>query len=191
MPLPLVLDFSAVEFTDEQFVQFCSDNHGLRIELSAERELIVMPPANPNTGSKNHYISGELYIWSKQDGTGLGFDSSSGFTLPNGAVRAPDASWMSREKWDALPQEDRNGFSHIVPDFVVELRSPSDTLAMLQDKMEEYINNGVRMGWLIDPLQRRVHIYRPGQAAEILENPETISGNPVLAGFALNIQEIW
>lgn len=191
LPTPLVLDFRAVEMTDEQFVQFCADNAELRIELTAERELVVMPPANPNTGWKNGTIFGDLYLWGKQDGTGLSFDSSTGFTLPNGAVRSPDASWMSRDRWEAIPEAERNRFSHIAPDFVVELRSPSDSLYMLQTKMEEYIENGVRLGWLIDPFQRRVHVYRPGQTAEILEDPETVSGESVLPGFTFDPQEIW
>lgn len=188
---PLVLDFSAVEMTDDQLVKFCADNGDLRIELTAERKLIVMPPANPETSSKNYSINGELYVWSKQDGTGVGFESSAGFTLPNGAVRSPDASWMSKERWEAVPEDDKRRFSHVAPDFVAELRSPSDSLAILQNKMEEYIENGVRLGWLIDPFQRQVHIYRPGQTVEVLEYPASVSGESVLPGFVLNLQEIW
>ena len=191
LPYLLVLNFRAIKMTDEQLVQFCADNRELRIELTAERELIIMPPANMTTGWQNNAISGELYIWAKQDGTGLSFDSSTGCTLPNGAMRSPDASWIARERWDALPDSEKYIFSHIVPDFVVELRSPSDTLRMLQAKMEEYIENGVRLGWLIDPQQRRVYVYRPGQPVGVLENPETVSGDPVLPGFVLNLQEIW
>jgi len=188
---PLVLDFSAVEMTDDQLVKFCADNGDLRIELTAERKLIVMPPADPETSSKNYSINGELYVWSKQDGTGVGFESSAGFTLPNGAVRSPDASWMSKERWEAVPEDDKLRFSHVAPDFVAELRSPSDSLAILQNKMEEYIENGVRLGWLIDPFQRQVHIYRPGQTVEVLEYPASVSGESVLPGFVLNLQEIW
>ena len=188
---PLVLDFSAVEMTDDQLVKFCADNGDLRIELTAERKLIVMPPANPETSSKNYSINGELYVWSKQDGTGVGFESSAGFTLPNGAVRSPDASWMSKERWEAVPEDDKLRFSHVAPDFVAELRSPSDSLAILQNKMEEYIENGVRLGWLIDPFQRQVHIYRLGQTVEVLEYPASVSGESVLPGFVLNLQEIW
>ena len=191
LPNSLALDFSAIEMTDEQFVQFCADNGDLRIELTAERKLIVMPPANPDTSSKNYSINGEVYVWSKQDGTGVGFDSSAGFTLPNGAVRSPDASWMSKERWEAVPEDDKLRFSHIAPDFVAELLSPSDSLRMLQAKMEEYIENGVRLGWLIDPFRRQVHIYRPGQTVEILESPASVSGESVLPGFVLNLQEIW
>lgn len=191
LPSPLVLDFSAVEMTDDQLVQFCADNGDLRIELTAEKELIVMPPANSTTGWENGIISGELYVWSKQDGTGLSFDSSTGFTFPNGAMRAPDASWIGRERWESLPDEDRRRFSHVAPDFVVELRSSSDSLRTLQDKMAEYIENGVRLGWLIDPFQQRVHVYRPGRDVEVLEAPETVSGENVLPGFVLSLQEIW
>ena len=191
LPLPLVLDFSAIEMTDEQLVQFCADNGELRIELTAERELIVMPPAFPISGMKNNAISAQIYIWSKQDGTGISFDSSAGFTFPNGAMRSPDASWIARERWDSLEEDELSKFTHIAPDFVVELRSHSDSPAMLQAKMAEYIENGVKLGWLIDPFQRQVHVYRPGQAVEILDEPETVSGDPFLPGFTLNLLEIW
>ena len=191
LPNPLALNIRAIEMTDDQLLQFCADNGDLRIELTAQKELIIMPPANPTTGLKNGEISGQLYIWSKQDGTGLCFDSSSGFTFPNGAMRSPDASWIARERWEALDEDDRHKFSHIAPDFVAELRSPSDRLPVAQAKMEEYIENGVRLGWLIDPTQRMVYIYRPGQPVETLENPETVSGEPVLPGFTLNLADIW
>ena len=191
LPWPLVLDFSSVAMTDDQFVKFCSDNRDLRIELTADRELIVMPPANPTSGSQNSSLSGELYIWTKGDGTGISFDSSTGFTFPNGSVRAPDASWILRERWESVPEGDRLRFSHIAPDFVVELRSASDSLAVLQAKMEEYIDNGVRLGWLIDPFDRTVHVYQAGQAVRLLENPDAVSGEPVLPGFILNLSEIW
>ncbi len=188
---PLVLNFSTIAMTDEQFVKFCADNGELRIELTAKRELIIMPPAFPTTGMKNNALSAQVYNWSKQDGTGLSFDSSAGFTFPNGAMRSPDASWIRRESWDALAKDELNKFSHIVPDFVAELRSDSDSLTTLQDKMAEYIENGVRLGWLIDPFQRRVHVYRPGKDVEVLENPETVSGEDVLPGFELSLQEVW
>ncbi len=191
LPVPLVLDFRAIEMTDDQLVRFCETNSELRIELTAEKELIIMPPASMTSGWQNGEMFGQLYIWSKQDGTGLSFDSSSGCTLPNGAMRAADASWILRERWETVPDDDRLRFSHIAPDFVAELRSPSDTLPMLQAKMAEYMENGVRLGWLIDPFLRQVHVYRPGQAVEILDDPETVSGDPVLPGFTLNLLEIW
>ena len=191
LPNPLALNFSAVEMTDEQFVKFCSDNRELRIELTAERELIIMPPANPKTSRKNFTTAGRFYIWSEQDGTGIAFDSSAGFTFPNGAMRSPDVSWLAKERWEALPEDERNKFAHIVPDFVVELLSPSDRLPSAQMKMEEYIENGVRLGWLIEPQQHRVYVYRPGQTAEALENPATVSGEAVLPGFVFNFHDIW
>ena len=191
LPTPLVLDFRAVPMTDDQLVQFCADNRELRIELTAEKELIIMPPANPTTGWENHRLNGQLYVWSERDGTGLGFDSSTGFTFPNGAMRTPDASWMLKERWNTVPESDRTRFSHIAPDFVAELRSPSDNLPTLQAKMQEYIANGVRLGWLIDPQLRRVYVYRPGRPVEMLENPATVSGEDVLPGFQLNVQQIW
>ena len=191
LPLPLVLDFSAIEMTDEQLVQFCADNGELRIELTADRELIVMPPAFPISGMKNNAISAQIYIWSKQSGTGISFDSSTGFTFPNGAMRSPDASWIARERWDSLEEDELSKFTHIAPDFVVELRSHTDSPAILHAKMAEYIENGVKLGWLIDPFQRQVHVYRPGQAVEILDDPKTVSGDPVLPGFTLNLLEIW
>ncbi len=191
LPNPLALNVKALEITSEQLLRFCADNRDLRFELTAKKELIVMPPANLDTSSKNYRIIGEFYIWSKQDGTGKGFDSSAGFTLPNGAVRSPDVAWVAGERWEALPEEERVKFSRLVPDFVLELRSPSDTLASLQRKMEEYIENGVRLGWLIDPLQQRVYVYRPGQPTETLENPAAVSGEEILPGFILNLGDIW
>ena len=191
LPSPLTLDFRAIEMTDDQLVQFCADNRELRIELTAKKELIIMPPTNMATGWQNVRLSTLICIWTEQDGTGLCFDSSTGFTLPNGAMRSADAAWIARERWESLDEADRHRFSHIVPDFVVELRSPTDRLATLQAKMAEYIENGVRLGWLIDPQQRRVYIYRPGQPAETLENPETVSGESVLPGFTLNLRDIW
>ena len=191
LPYRLVLDFRAIEMTGDQFVRFCADNRDLRFELTAEKELIVMPPANPDTGWRNGLLTARLVIWSQQDGSGLSFDSSTGFTFPNGAVRSPDASWVPSERWETLPRDERRRFSQLVPDFVLELRSPSDRLSDAQAKMAEYIDNGVRLGWLIDPDNRTVEIYRPGRDAERLEQPETVSGEAVLPGFELNLVEIW
>ena len=191
MPCPLVLDFHAIEMTDEQFAKFCADNGELRIELTARRELIVMPPAFPATGMKNNALSAQVYNWSKQDGTSISFDSSAGFTFPNGAMRSPDASWIARERWDALDEDELNKFTHIAPDFVVELRSHTDSLRALQAKLEEYIETGVHLGLLIDPRQRRVYVYRQGQPVDVLQDPETVSGETVLPGFVLNLQDIW
>ena len=150
-----------------------------------------MPPANMTTGWQNGKLFLRIGNWVEQDGSGLCFDSSAGFTLPNGAMRSADAAWITRERWEALDESERYRFSHIAPDFVAELRSPSDRLSTLQAKMAEYIDNGVRLGWLIDPQQRRVYIYRPGQPVAMLQNPETVSGEAVLPGFTLNLRDIW
>ena len=191
LPYRLVLDFRAIEMTGDQFVRFCADNRDLRFELTAEKELIVMPPANPDTGWRNGLLTARLVIWSQQDGSGLSFDSSTGFTFPNGAVRSPDSSWVSRERWEALSRDEKRRFSQLVPDFVLEIRSPSDRLPDLQAKMAEYIDNGVRLGWLIDCDARTVEVYRPGQEVERLDQPDAVSGGPVLPGFELNLVEIW
>ena len=150
-----------------------------------------MPPTGSETGWRNNEISYSLTAWTQQDGTGLAFDSSTGFTLPNGAKRSPDASWIRRERWNALTKDQRVGFAPLCPDFVVELRSPTDLLCILQDKMQEYIDNGARLGWLINPIDKQVYVYRPSQPVESLDNPATLSGDPVLPGFVLRVQELW
>ena len=190
-PYRLVLDFSALPMTDDQFLRFCADNEYLKLELSAQRELVIMPPGNPESGSQNSGLTALVYNWSKQDGTGVSFDSSSLFRLPNGAVRAPDASWMARDRWEAVPRSERRRIPDVVPESVMELRSPSDTLPDLQRKMTEYMDNGVRLGWLIDPDNKAVYVYRPGAAPQVLDDPTTVCGEAVLPGFDLNLQEIW
>ncbi len=191
LPSPLALDFRAINMTDEQFVQFCADNGELRFELTADNELIVLAPEGMSTSSRSALLLAQLVTWASQDRTGLSFGSSGGFTLPNGAVRSPDACWILRERWNALSDPEKDKFSHIVPEFVLELRSPSDRLADAQRKMVEYVENGVLLGWLIDPLTRSVYVYRPGQAAVRLEEPRTLSGEPVLRGFDLDLEGIW
>lgn len=191
---PIVLRLPPdVKFTDEQFLELCGLNDELRIEINARGELELMAPTFVSTGSKNFRIAIALGNWALEDGTGEGFDSSSGFTLPNGALRSPDASWVLRSRLAELPEPDRYKFSPICPDFVVELRSESDRLRDIQAKMEEYLANGARLGWLIDPLdsRHRVYIYRPGVDVEVLEGPETLSGDPELPGFVLEMQRIW
>ena len=190
--LPIVLKLSPViEMTDAEFLAFCEINHEARIERTAEGELEIMPPAGMYTGNRNSEISRQLGNWTRRDSTGISFDSSAGFTLPNGAVRAPDASWIPRSRLAELTTEDKRGFGHICPDFVVELRSRSDRLSVLRAKMDEYMENGVRLGWLIDPLDRRVYVYRPNSEVEILENPESVSADPELNGFTLELSDIW
>lgn len=177
--------------TTEQFYEFCQANRDLRIERTANGEVIVMPPAFSDTGNRNFKIAIQVGYWADKDGTGEGFDSSTGFTLPNGATRSPDVSWIKLERWNALTEKQKVSFAPICPDFVIELRSKSDTLKGLQAKMQEYIDNGALLGWLIDPQQRKVYIYRPEQEVEILDNPESVSGNPELPSFMLQMAKIW
>ncbi|MEL7314288.1 MAG: Uma2 family endonuclease [Cyanobacteria bacterium J06559_3] len=193
MPLPINLSSltNMSKMSDQQFYDFCRTNPDLRIERTADGEVIVMPPAFADTGNRNGRVFGQLYVWSEADGTGEVFDSSSGFTLPNGATRSPDAAWIVSERWNALQPEEQASFAPIAPDFVVELRSSSDTLASLQEKMVEYIANGVRLGLLVDRKKRQVHVYRPEQAPVILDNPEAISCDPEMSLFALKMARIW
>jgi Uma2 family endonuclease len=175
--------------TDEDFERICAENPDLRIELTSEGKMIIMLPVTPEGSSRNFKLTGRFAAWVEADGTGIGFDSSVGFTLPNGAKRSPDVSWMRRERWEALTPQQRDEFTRVCPDFVVELRSKTDRLKTLQKKMEEYMANGAQLGWLIDPLQKKVHIYRPG-AIEILNHPSAISGDPLLPGFTLSLDGI-
>jgi len=190
--VPLTIDLPAIEpMTQEQFYQFCLANRDLRIERTANGEVIIMSPAFSDTGNRNFKIAVQLGNWAEQDDTGETFDSSAGFTLPNGAIRSPDASWIKLERWNALTEEQKASFAPICPDFVIELRSSSDTLKGLQSKMQEYIDNGVSLGLLIDRKNRKVYIYRPDRELEILDNPEIVSGDPELPGFVLRMAKIW
>jgi Uma2 family endonuclease len=176
---------------DEQFYQFCLSNPELRIERSALGEITIVPPAFSDTGNRNLKISQQVANWADSDGTGEVFDSSAGFTLPNGATRSPDTSWILAARWNALTDEQKDSFAPIVPDFVIELRSASDTMKSLQEKMQEYIENGVRLGLLIDRKARKVYLYRSGQVPEILDNPDGVSYGPELVGFVLKMAKIW
>lgn len=190
--IPLTVNLPAIApMTHEQFYEFCLANRDLRIERTASGDVVIMPPAFSDTGNRNSKISQQLANWADQDETGESFDSSAGFTLPNGATRSPDASWIKLERWNALIEEQKTSFAPICPDFVIELRSSSDTLTSLQDKMKEYIANGTLLGWLIDRKNRTVHVYRPNQEPEILDNPETVSGDPELPEFVLRMAKIW
>ena len=181
----------ALQVTPEQFTALAAANRDLRLERTSQGELIVNPPAGWETGKRNSSITGQLYRWYEANETlGEIFDSSAGFTLPNGAIRSPDTSWVSRDRWEALTPEEKTTFPKICPDFVVELRSRSDQLKPLQEKMQEYLENGARLGWLIDPQNSRVEIYQTGKETEILENPTELSGEPVLPGFILNLTRI-
>ncbi len=185
------VNFKSIRLTAAQFEQLCSDNRDLRLELTFEGELIVMPPAGSKTGLRNARLNQRLANWADTDRTGVCFDSSTGFTLPNGAKYSPDSAWILRDRWDALTTEEQEGFAPLCPDFVIELRSPSDSLSRLQNKMQEYIENGARLAWLIDPLKRQVHIHRPDHDIEVLTDPEMVSGDPLLPGFRLQLTELW
>ncbi len=190
--IPVVLQLQpAIALTEDQFYEFCQLNRDFRIERNAMGELVIMPPTGSETDERNFNLVGQLWVWTKQDVTGVGFGSSGGFTLPNGAVRSPDAAWIKRDRWEAIPVEQRKRFAPICPEFVIELRSESDNLRILQDKMQEYIDNGTQLGWLIDRKQRRVFIYRPNIAVEVLDNPKTLYGEPLLPGFVLDLSQVW
>jgi len=178
-----------VDLTDAQFYRLCQANRDVRFERTAEGHLIVMPPTGWDTGERNLDIEGQLWMWNRQTQLGTAFNSSTGFTLPNGAIRSPDAAWVKRERMEAI-KPDPGKFLPLAPDFVVELRSPSDNLKLLQQKMQEYLDNGVRLGWLINPQDQSVEIYRPSQAVEVLESPTRLSGEDVLPGFTLDLSQI-
>jgi Uma2 family endonuclease len=179
------------KISDEDFFEFCQLNREWRIERTKGGDLIIMPPTGSKTGERNFKLTVKFGNWAERDGTGKGFDSSTGFTLPNGAERSPDLSWIRLERWNALTDDEQKRFAPICPDFVVELRSESDALEALKVKMEEYIENGAKLGWLIDPFEKNVYIYRQRAAVECLENPDTVSGEPLLTGFVLKMKAIW
>ncbi|MEG4857214.1 Uma2 family endonuclease [Microcoleus sp. K1-B6] len=172
--------------THEQFQQIAAVNRELRLERTATGELIVMPPTGSDTGKRNQDVSGQLWQWNPQTKLGVVFDSSTGFQLPNGADRSPDASWVKLELWQTLTPKEQEGFAPICPDFVVELRSKSDNM----EPLREYIANGARLGWLIDRKNQKVEIYRQNQDVEILDNPSTLSGEDVLPGFLLDLTDV-
>ncbi|MBD2080832.1 Uma2 family endonuclease [Leptolyngbya sp. FACHB-17] len=179
-----------LRLTDEQFFQLCQDNRDLQFERTAAGDIIIMPPTGSESGRRNSEITIQLGVWNKQTGLGEVFDSSSGFHLPNGADYAPDTAWVSRKRWDALTPEQKERFAPICPDVVIELRSKTDSLPKLQAKMREYVENGARLGWLLDRQNQRVEVYRPRKATEILQAPATISADDILPGFTLDLQKI-
>ncbi len=182
---------SAIELTDERFEQICQSNRDLRFERTSTGELVVMSPAGSDTGRQNSGLNGQLWLWNRQVRLGVIFDSSAGFTLPNGAIRSPDASWIKQERWDTLNASQKRKFAPICPDFVVELCSPSDRLVEVQAKIQEYLDNGTRLGWLIDPESKQVQIYRQNQTVEVQNAPNSLFGEDILPGFELDLQEIW
>lgn len=189
---PLVLYTRPVfEMSDELFFNFCQANREWHIERNAQGEILVMPPSGWETGAVNAYLNSCLTIWALVDRTGVASDSSTGFFLPNTAIRSPDAAWVRKSRLATLTPEQKKRFLPLCPDFAIELRSPSDHLKTLQDKMQEYIENGAQLGWLIDTQSRQVFIYRPDKAIECLENPSAVSGEPELPGFVLELTKIW
>ena len=189
---PLVLRLAPViEMSDEQFFELCHLNRDLRLERTSQGDLAIMPPTSGETGRMNFALTALFGRWVQADGSGIGFDSSTGFTLPNGATRSPDLAWVKQERWEGLTPELRKVFAPLCPDFVLEIRSPSDALDTVQAKMQEYLDNGARLGWLIDPIEKKVYIYRPQIPVECLDDPQTVSGHPVLPGFVLELGRVW
>ena len=182
---------SVIKLTAEQFYKLCETNPDLKLERNAQGDLIIMPPTGGETGKINSNINAQIWFWNEQKQLGEVFDSSTGFTLPSGADRSPDVCWVEKSRWDALSKEQKEKFISLCPDFVIEILSPNDSLKKTQDKMQEYIDNGCRLGWLINRKKQEVEIYRPGEDIEILKLPETLSGENVLPGFILNMQKIW
>ncbi|HEU4391293.1 MAG TPA: Uma2 family endonuclease [Blastocatellia bacterium] len=190
---PIVIHFSPVlkKITDADFYELCRVNPELRIEQTGDGDVIIMPPAGGETGKQNFSLTVQFGAWARTDGTGIGFDSSTAFALPNGAKRSPDLAWVKMSRWDSLTEKQRRLFPPLCPDFVVELRSESDSLADLQAKMREYIENGASLGWLIDPGDRSVYIYQPDAPMKCLRDCASVSGDPILQGFVLNLTELW
>ena len=175
----------------EEFFDFCQANGELRIERDAVGNIIVMSPTGIETGGRNASLTSQVYVWTRNEGGGKSFDSSAAFELPNGATRSPDVSWLSPGKWNALPAEERGRFARVCPDFVIQLRSRTDRLSVLQAKMEEYIANGAKLGFLIDPQEGKVAVYRPGKDAEIQNKPMTLSAEPEMPGLVLDLEDVW
>ncbi len=188
--LPTTLELK-IDLTDEQFLQLCQNNRDLKFERTATGDLIIMPPTGGTTGDRNADLTFQLRAWNRQHRLGKTFDSSTGFKLPNGADRSPDAAWIAQARWDRLTPEQQDKFPPICPDFVVELMSPSDTLEKVQAKMQEYLANGARLGWLLNRKGKQVEVYRPNQPVELLTFPTTLSGERILPEFVLDLSEIW
>ncbi len=180
-----------IQLTDEQFYQLCQENQDVQLERNAKGEIIVMHPSGGETSRSNSALNLQVGLWNEQTQLGEVFDSNGGFSLPKGGDRAPDVAWVKKERWDSLTPEQKEKFLPLCPDFLIELLSPSDSLKKTQEKMQEYLDNGLRLGWLINRKTQEVEIYRQGQDVEILESPSTLSGEDVLPGFILNLQKIW
>ncbi|MFN6153579.1 MAG: Uma2 family endonuclease [Dolichospermum sp.] len=183
----VILNIKNVELSDDQFYQLCQINEYYKFEQTAKDELIILPPSNLITGNREAELNGNLMIWNRQTKLGKVFSSSTVFTLPNGGKRSPDVAWIANERWDSLTIQEKEKFAKICPDSVIELRSRTDSLSQLQEKMQEYLNSGLRLGWLIDPQNQQVEIYRQNQSVEIVSLPTSLSGENVLPGFILEL----
>lgn len=179
------------ELTDEAFYQLCRNNPDAKFERTAKGELVIMSPVGGEGGKREADLITDLNLWNRQTKLGVVFSSSAGFKLPNGADRSPDAAWVRQDRWDALTSEQKRRFPPLAPDFVIELRSPSDDLLTLRAKMQEYRENGVQLGWLLNPMDQQAEIYRQGQEVEVLQSPSQLSGEDILPGFVLELAAIW
>ncbi|NES00675.1 MAG: Uma2 family endonuclease [Symploca sp. SIO1B1] len=184
---PVILNIETIGLSNEQFYQLCQINENWRLEETAKGELLIMPPVGGISGNRESDLNGFLWLWNRQTKLGKVFSSSTIFTLPNGGKRSPDVAWIANERWEALTPEEQEKFARICPDFVIELRSRTDSLSQLQEKMQEYLNSGLRLGWLINPQKQQVEIYRQNQEMEIVKLPTTLSGEDVLPGFVLEL----
>ncbi|HKQ92876.1 MAG TPA: Uma2 family endonuclease [Blastocatellia bacterium] len=187
--LAINIDALLKDFTEEDFFDMCRRNPDLRVEMSKEGDIIFMPPIGGETSGQIFKIIRDFGIWAIKDGTGIGFESKASFIMPNGAKRSPYISWIKLERWNKLSKDEREWFPHICPDFIVELRLTSDPIEGFREKMEEYIENGARLGWLIDPIQKKIYVYRPNAEVEELDNPASISGYPLLKDFVLDLKD--
>ncbi len=189
---PITLNLQpTIELTDEQFALICSTNRDLRLERTATGELVIMPPTGGETGKRNSSINAQLWLWNQQNQLGEVFDSSTGFKLPNGSTRSPDAAWIKKERWESLTSEQQKKFIPLCPDFLIELRSNSDSLSDLQQKMHEYLANGLVLGWLIDPQNKKVEVYKSNCPVEVISHPVSLSDENALSGFTLNLKDIF
>jgi Uma2 family endonuclease len=177
--------------TDEELMRFCAANEMVRVERDANGELILMSPSGSGTGRTNSELIYQLAAWARETNSGATFDSNAGFTLPDGSMRSPDAAWIAWPRWNALSKEEQEGFAPICPEFVIELRSPSDSLPELQAKMRLWIANGAEVAWLVDPARKTVEVYRPGREAEVLEGGSAVEGDGPVAGFMLELGRVW
>lgn len=185
--IPVVLNLETVGLTDEQFERLCQVNEDLQLEQSAKGELIIMPPVGGGSGNREANLITEVNLWNRQTGLGKVFSSSTIFRIPSGGKRSPDVAWVRLDRWEALTLDEQEAFPPICPDFVIELRSRTDSLESLQEKMQEYLDSGLRLGWLINPQDEQVQIYRPNGAVEIVRFPVSLSGEDILPGFVLQL----